>query len=145
MGVLSILLGLALAGALADFLVENDVATAAEQGVVVAGTTQQVSMPALVAIAFAAGVLSLGLILLGIRRMRRGSRKKLTQQIQTLQDENARLHAQRNLQQIVRVPEAEPVRDVTVVPEAPEVPPRAQDAPARPSGTPASDETASKW
>jgi hypothetical protein len=138
MGVLSILLGVALAGVLADVLVENHIATAAEQSVVVAGTTQQLSMPLLVAIAFAVGALALSLILLGIRRMRRGSRKKLRQRIQTLEDENARLQAQRNLQKIVRVPEAEPLRDVTEAPEAPEVP-------ARPSGSNASDETASKW
>lgn len=137
MGLLSILLGLLLAGALADILVENHIATAAEQSVVVAGTTQQLSMPVLVAIAFGVGALALALILLGIRRMRRGSRKKLHQRIQNLEDENARLHAQRNLQQIVRVPEAEPHE----IPEAPTAP----TTPPRPSGTSESDETASKW
>jgi membrane protein implicated in regulation of membrane protease activity len=138
MGLLSILLGLALAGALADILVENHIATAAEQSVVVAGTTQQLSMPVLVAIAFGVGALALALVLLGIRRMRRGSRKKLHQRIQNLEDENARLHAQRNLQKIVRVPEAEPVHEIPEAPTAPAAPPRA-------SGTSGSDETASKW
>jgi hypothetical protein len=125
MGLLSILLGLVLAGALADFLVENHIATAAEQSVVVAGTTQQLSMPVLVAIAFGVGALALALVLLGIRRMRRGSRKKLHQRIQNLEDENARL-------------QAEPVHEIPEAPTAPAAPPRA-------SGTSESDETASKW
>ena len=109
MGVLSIILGLALMGVVVDVVVENDVSSAIQQPLTVAGTTQHVSPPVLAAIAFAAGAFAVVLIVLGIRRLRHAGRKQLQERIRTLQDENARLHTQRNLQNIVRVPEAEPV------------------------------------
>ena len=65
MGVLLILLGIALAGVLADFLIENDVATAATQPFALFGTTIELSTPVLVAIAFGLGVLA---IAVGVRR-----------------------------------------------------------------------------
>lgn len=141
MGLLSIVLGLALAGVLADILIENDVATAAEQSFLVAGTTQHLSMPVLIAIAFAMGAVALGLILAGIRSIRRGRRKMLKQRIRSLEDENARLHAQRNLQRIVRIPESEPAVDTTTT-TAPAPAPAPSPAPS--PGT-SSDEPASKW
>jgi len=73
-----------------------------------AGTTQSVSAPVIAIIAFAAGAFAVVLIVLGIRRLRHAGRKQLRERISTLQDENARLHTQRNLQNIVRIPEAAP-------------------------------------
>lgn len=108
MGLLSILMGVVLTGILADIIIENDFATAAQQPFTFLGATQHLSMPVLVAIAFVMGAIALGLILAGIRSLRHGRRRMLKQRIRSLEDENARLHAQRNLQQIVRVPEAEP-------------------------------------
>lgn len=146
MGLLSIIVGLALAGVLADVLVENDIATAATQSFEIAGTTQHLSMPVLVAIAFAMGALALGLILAGIRSMRRGRRKMLKQRIRTLEDENDRLHAQRNLQRIVRVPESETVVEASAAApsSAPSSTPAPKPSPAPPPET-TSDEPASKW
>jgi hypothetical protein len=141
-GVLSIVLGLAVLGVLADVIVENDVATAAHEPLTVIGTTQSVSVPVIAIIAFAAGAFAVVLIVLGIRRLRHASRKHLQERIRTLQDENARLHTQRNLQNIVRVPEAEPI---AAPPPAEE--PRAQTTPA-PSAPPTEarpDQPASKW
>ena len=109
MGVLSIVLGLVLMGVVVDVVVENDVSSAIQQPLTVAGTMQHVSPPVLAAIAFAAGAFAVVLIVLGIRRLRHAGRTQLQERIRTLQDENARLHTQRNLQNIIRVPEAEPV------------------------------------
>jgi hypothetical protein len=107
-GVLSIILGLALFGVLADVIVENDLAGAIHEPLTIAGTTQSVSAPVIAIIAFAAGAFAIVLIVLGIRRLRHAGRKQLREKISTLQDENARLHTQRNLQNIVRIPEAAP-------------------------------------
>jgi K+-sensing histidine kinase KdpD len=142
MGLLSILLGVALMGVLTDVLIENDVATAATQSFQVAGTTQELSMPVLIAIAFVMGALAIGLILAGIRSMRRGRRRMLKQRVRTLEDENARLHAQRNLQRIVRIPESEPAVDANRAQAQAPVPP--SPAPAPPKDPP-SNESASKW
>ena len=109
MGVLLILLGCVLMGAVLDVVVENDVTSAIQQPLTVAGTTQHVSPPVLAAIAFAAGAFAVVLIVLGIRRLRHAGRRQLEERIRALQDENAHLHTQRNLQNIVRVPEAAPV------------------------------------
>jgi len=118
-GVLSIILGLALLGVLADVAVENDLATAVHEPLTIVGTTQSISAPMIAIIAFAAGAFAVVLIVLGIRRLRHAGRKQLQERIRTLQDENARLHTQRNLQNIVRVPEAvpepAPVADVTTM------------------------------
>ena len=144
MGLLSILLGVALMGVLADVLIENDVATAATQSFQIAGTTQELSMPVLIAIAFVTGALAIGLILAGIRSMRRGRRRMLKQRVRTLEDENARLHAQRNLQRIVRIPESEPAVDANRGQAQAQAPVPPSPAPAPPKD-PSSGESASKW
>jgi hypothetical protein len=144
MGLLSIVLGLVLMGVVADFIIENDIATAATQSVHIAGTTQQLSAPILVAIAFALGALALGLIMIGIRSMRRGRRKTLQQRLRALEDENARLHAQANLQRIVRIPDSETVVDSTAATGTPPPAPASAPPPApAPEGKP--DQPASKW
>ncbi len=126
MGVLSIVLGLVLMGVVVDVVVENDVTSAIQQPLIVAGTTQHVSPPVLAAIAFAAGAFAVVLIVLGIRRLRHAGRTQLQERIRALQDENAHLHTQRNLQNIIRVPEAEPL-----APEDPE-PTEAEPQPDQP-------------
>ena len=109
MGFLLILLGLLVAGALADFLVENDVATAATQSVTFAGQSVQVSTPVLAGIAFGLGVLAVLLILGGIRRFRRAHRRTMQDRITKLEDENARLATQQNLPNVIQIPESAPL------------------------------------
>jgi hypothetical protein len=119
-GVLLILLGCVLMGAVVDVVVENDVTSAIQQPLTVAGTTQHVSPPVLAAIAFAAGAFAVVLIVLGIRRLRHAGRRELEERIRALQDENAHLHTQRNLQNIVRVPEVAPEASEHAEPTKPE-------------------------
>jgi hypothetical protein len=107
-----ILLGIALAGVLADFVIENDVATAATQPFALFGTTIELSTPALVAIAFGLGLLATLLVFAGVRRLRRGRRRLLQQRIEDLKDQNARLAVKRNLETVIRVPDAEPADPV---------------------------------
>jgi hypothetical protein len=114
-GVLSIILGLALLGVLADVIVENDLTNAAHDPLTIVGTTQSVSAPVIAIIAFAAGAFAVVLIVLGIRRIRHAGHKQLEERIRALQDENARLHTQRNLENLVRIPEAEPIEPEPVV------------------------------
>jgi membrane protein implicated in regulation of membrane protease activity len=136
MALVLILLGLLLAGVLADFLIENDVATAATQPLTMAGTAVDLSTPMVAAIAFGLGMLSVLLIVLGIRRMRRKRRRNLEARIAQLEDENARLATRRNLPNVVRIPDSEQVvwtSDATPPPPAeaakePEQQP--QDSPA---------------
>ena len=152
MGVLSIILGLALLGVLADVVVENDIATAAHEPLTIVGTTQSISAPVIAIIAFAAGAFAVVLVVLGIRRLRHAGRKQLQERIRTLQDENARLHTQRNLQNIVRIPEAEPAPPPQATMETASPPPPAEPTTAQtpaPAQTPATetrpDQPATKW
>ena len=146
MGVLSIILGLALLGVLADVIVENDLTAAAHEPLTIVGTTQSLSAPVIAIIAFAAGAFAVVLIVLGIRRFRHAGRKQLQERIRSLQDENARLHTQRHLERIVRIPEAEPEPNATMAEptsDAPATQPRPeQPAPAAESRP---DQPASKW
>jgi hypothetical protein len=154
-GVLSIILGLALLGVLADVIVENNLTAAAHEPLTIVGTTQSLSAPVIAIIAFAAGAFAVVLIVLGIRRLRHAGRKQLQERIRSLQDENARLHTQRHLEKIVRIPEAEPepaptpatTSDAPAAVPRPEQPPSPQTRPAqsRPAGDPLPDQPASKW
>ena len=139
MGVLLILLGIALAGVLADFLVENDVATAATQQFTLFGTSIELSVPVLVAIAFGIGVLAVLLVVAGVRRSRRGRRRLMQQRIEDLRDQNARLATQRNLEAVIHIPDAEPseVVDVSEPVEAALPPP--------PVSVSTEDKPASNW
>jgi len=129
-GVLLILLGIALAGVLADFLVENDVATAAAQQFSLFGVTIELSTPALVAIGFGVGALAVLLVLGGVRRFRRGRRRQLKQRIEDLQDENARLATKRNLEAVIRIPESAPVETAVTASPPPPVSVAKEDKPA---------------
>jgi hypothetical protein len=155
-GVLSIILGLALLGVLADVIVENNLTAAAHEPLTIVGTTQSLSAPVIAIIAFAAGAFAVVLIVLGIRRLRHAGRKQLQERIRSLQDENARLHTQRHLEKIVRIPEAEP--EPSTAADAPSDAPAAVPRPEQPApavetrpaqSTPAADprpyQPASKW
>jgi hypothetical protein len=158
--VLLIILGLALLGVLADVVVENNLTSAAHEPLTIVGTTQSVSLPVIAIIAFAAGAFAVVLIVLGIRRLGHTGRKQLEERLLVLQDENARLHTQRNLENLVRIPEAEPVRipeaePVELAPE-PELVDEAQTEEVPANGTVAEtrpddvaktrpDQPASKW
>jgi hypothetical protein len=48
------------------------------------------------------------LVFAGVRRARRGRRRLLQQRIEDLKEQNARLASKRNLETVIRVPEAEP-------------------------------------
>jgi uncharacterized membrane protein YciS (DUF1049 family) len=113
MGVLLILLGILLAGAVVDVAVENDIATAATQPLTVASTSVQVSTPMVAAISFGLGVLAVLLIVAGVRRLRRARRLTMQARIERLEEENARLATRQNLPNVVRIPEAEPERPPT--------------------------------
>jgi len=147
-GVLLILLGIALAGVLADFLVENDVATAATQQFTLFGTSIELSVPVLVAIAFGIGVLAVLLVVAGVRRSRRGRRRLMQQRIEDLRDQNARLATQRNLEAVIRIPDAEP-SEVVDVPEPIEVvqvpEPVVGALPPPPVSVSTEDKPASNW
>jgi cytoskeletal protein RodZ len=126
MGVLLILLGVVIAGVLVDFLVENDVATAAAQPMVIAGTSLDVSPPVLALIAFALGALAVLLIVAGVRSFRRAHRRALKDRVARLEEENARLVTKQNLQNVMpgsapvdrrNEPVAEPEEEPTAVAE----------------------------
>jgi hypothetical protein len=122
MALLLILFGVLMVGALADFLYENDLTSAATQPVTVAGTTVHLSTPAIAAIAFGMGVLAVLCIAAGIRRTRRTRRKTLKDRIARLEEENDRLVTQKNLPNVIRIPDSEPVAwssDATPPPPAP--------------------------
>jgi len=108
MGVLLILLGLLVAGLVVDVAVENQIATAATQQLTFLGMTVDVSAPMLAVLSFALGALAVLLIAAGIGRFRRARRMTMQDRLARLEEENARLATQRNLPNVVRIPEAEP-------------------------------------
>jgi hypothetical protein len=108
MGVLLILLGLLVAGVVVDVAVENQIATAATQQLTFLGVTVDVSAPMLAVLSFALGALAVLLIAAGIGRFRRARRMTMRDRLNRLEEENARLATQRNLPNVVRIPEAEP-------------------------------------
>jgi hypothetical protein len=134
MALLLIVFGVLVAGGLADFLYENDIATAATQPVTVAGTTVNLSTPVIAAIAFGMGVLAVLLIAAGIRRMRGKRRRNLEARIAQLEDENARLATKKNLPNVIKIPDSDAVVWSSDTP-AP-APAATQAAPPPPSSTP---------
>ena len=95
MGLLLILLGLAAAGLVADFVVENDLTTAPSQTVSLLGGSFTLSLPGLVLGAAVLGALAIVLVMLGLGLLRGswGRRKALKQQIADLQLENTALRS----------------------------------------------------
>jgi len=120
MGLLLIFLGLLTAGAVADFIVENNLMSAPNQQVTVFGTSFAVSGVAPIVGAFIAGVITLLLIVIGIGLLRGswGKRRALKQRIAQLEQQNTELRSRERLQQVVdathkpqqvvQVPEPEP-------------------------------------
>jgi hypothetical protein len=98
-GVLLILIGLIPAGVLADYLVENHVASAPTQSLMLFKRTLTLSQPELVAVGFVLGVAALAFILLGVGLIRDswGKRQGLKQQVADLQAENTKLRAREHL------------------------------------------------
>ncbi len=104
MGAILIVFGVLLAGAVANFVVENSVATA--EHFTMFGVGFDLSTPALTAIAFGLGLLTVLLIVVGIRTIQHGRHRTLEQRFEALKYENSQLAAQRNLETVVRIPEA---------------------------------------
>lgn len=93
MGIVLILLGLAVAGVVADFLVENDLTSAPNQTVALFGGSFQLSTPEVGAAVF--GALSILLVILGggLFRGSWGRRRALKRLIADLEQENAALRS----------------------------------------------------
>jgi hypothetical protein len=91
MGILLILLGLAAAGLVADFLVENDLATAPDQTVALLGGSFRLSTPEVVLGAAVLGALSVLLVIVGFGFLRGswGRRRALKRRVAVLEQENA--------------------------------------------------------
>jgi len=99
MGIVLILLGLVAAGVVADFLVENDLATAPDQSVALFGGSFRLSTPEVVLGAAVLGALSVLLLILGVGFLRGswGRRRALKRRVAVLEEENALHRARENL------------------------------------------------
>jgi hypothetical protein len=99
MGILLIVLGLAAAGLVADFVVENDLTTAPDQAMTFLGGSFRFSMPEVVLGAAVVGAIAVLLVILGLGLLRGswGRRKALKRQIADLRQENADLHSKVHL------------------------------------------------
>jgi len=99
MGMLLILLGLAAAGLVADFVVENDLTTAPSQTVSLLGGSFNLSLPELVLGAAVLGALAVFLVMLGLGLLRGswGRRMALKKQIADLRLENTDLRSKVHL------------------------------------------------
>jgi hypothetical protein len=99
MGMLLILLGLAAAGLVADFVVENDLTTAPNQTVSLLGGSFNLSLPELVLGAAVLGALAVFLVMLGLGLLRGswGRRRALKKQIADLRVENTDLRSKVHL------------------------------------------------
>ncbi len=142
-GVVLVLLGLAAAGAVVDFALENGLATAPDLAFQLFGRSLQVPQTRLVVGAALLGALAVVLLVLGIGSLggSRGRRRGLRSRVRDLQIENAELRSKLHLAEIVRVEPAGagPAEDGSterepVAPGAePRVvlPPAPEEAPAR--------------
>ncbi len=103
MGVLLILLGLAAAGLVADYVVENDLTTAPSEAVSLFGGSFRLAQPELVLGAAVLGALAVILVLLGLGLLRGswGRRRALKQQIADLRLENTDLRSKVHLRTAV--------------------------------------------
>jgi hypothetical protein len=93
MGVLLMILGLASAGLVADFVIENHLASAPAESFTLFGSTISLSVPALVLSAFVAGALTIVLLKAGmvLARQRGEKRRALRRRVADLEAENAKL------------------------------------------------------
>jgi len=99
MGVLLIVLGLAAAGVVADFVVENDLTTAQDQALTFLGASFRFSLPEVVLGAAVVGAVAVVLVILGLGLLRGswGRRKALKRQIADLRQENSDLRSKVHL------------------------------------------------
>jgi hypothetical protein len=99
MGILLIVLGLAAAGVVADFVVENDLTTAPDQAMTFLGASFRFSMPEAVLGAAVVGAVAVLLVILGLGLLRGswGRRKALKRQIADLRQENSDLQSKVHL------------------------------------------------
>jgi hypothetical protein len=99
MGMVLILFGLAAAGLVADFAVENDLTTAPSQAVSLLGGSFRFSLPELVLGGVVLGALAVVLVMLGLGLIRGswGRRRALKQQIADLRLENTDLRSKVHL------------------------------------------------
>ncbi len=109
MGMLLILFGLAAAGLVADFVVENDPTTAPSQAVSLLGGSFTLSLPELVLGAAVLGALAIVLVMLGLGFLRGswGRRRALKHQIADLRLENTDLRSKVHLGTAVAEPSQE--------------------------------------
>jgi hypothetical protein len=117
-GILLILLALVTVGVTADFLVENHLDQAPAESFLLFGRALELSGPAQVLVAFGLGVLTVLLVVLGLRllRARRERRRGLEDRVAELEAENTRLASVANLETIMHVP------DVIELPDSEEEP-----------------------
>ena len=124
MGVLLILLGLASAGILADFIAENDLLSAPTQSFTMFGQNVDLSVSTLMISAFAIGALTVVLLVVGIGLLRGswGRRRALKHRVADLELQNTELRSRERLNQVVQpqsqdrpvqVPEVEEPTDVS--------------------------------
>jgi hypothetical protein len=120
MGVLTIFLGLAIGGVVADYIVENDLLTAPNQPITLFGTSFTVSGAGVVVGAFIAGALAVLLLVIGVGFLRGswGRRRTMKARIAQLEWENTELRARERLGEVVQ---AEHGRHVTTLPESEEI------------------------
>ena len=98
MGILLILIGLVAGGVVADFLVENDLATAPDQTVALFGGSFRLSTPEVVLGGAVLGALSVLLVIVGVGFLRGswGRRRALKRRLAMLEQENASHRAREN-------------------------------------------------
>lgn len=96
MGMLLIILGTASVGLLADFVIENHLGSAPMESFALFGSSFKMSIPALVLVAFVAGMLTLMLVKTGMSlvRDRRRRRRGLRRHLADLERENAELRTE---------------------------------------------------
>jgi hypothetical protein len=110
MGVLLIVLGLAGAGVVADYVVENNLTTAPGEPFALFGGTFTFSRPEVVLAAFVIGALAVLFVILGVGLLRGswGRRRALKRRIADLERENTSLLTQGRLVEAARSDRIEP-------------------------------------
>jgi hypothetical protein len=104
MGILLIVLGLAGAGVVADYLVENHLATAPNEPLTLFGATFNFSTPEIVLAGAVLGAAAVILVILGLGLLRGswGRRRALKRKISDLEQENTNLLTRQRLEEAAR-------------------------------------------
>jgi len=114
MGMLLILLGLAAAGVVTDFVVENHLSTAPDHPVALLGGSFRLSTPEVVLGGAVLGALAVLLVVLGLGLLRGswGRRRALKHRVVDLERENTELRSKAHLATTVRTQEPRATGDV---------------------------------